>query len=98
MVVKRIDVRPDSEVADVLRQAKDEPLVLVLNGTRFRVQAERLSQDDLTDKELWSDYDPESVLEGLRAAAGSWKDIDGEKLKQDIYRWRREGSRPFDKP
>src|SRR5437868_6656190 len=33
--------------------------------------------------------------EAFKSAAGSWKDIDAEKLIADIYRWREEGSRPM---
>ena len=98
MVARQIDIRPDSETAQLLREAKKQPLVLVLDGQRFRVNAETPSQDDLTDEDLWAAYGPERVLDGLRTAAGSRKDIDGEKLKEDIYRWRREGSRPVDQP
>jgi len=29
----------------------------------------------------------------MRAAAASWRDIDTEQLKEDIRRWREEGSR-----
>ncbi|MBI4318448.1 MAG: hypothetical protein HY675_08160 [Chloroflexi bacterium] len=43
----------------------------------------------------WTGYDPEAALAGIRAAAGSWKDLDTEALKKHIYRARREGSRPY---
>lgn len=36
--------------------------------------------------------------EAFKAAAGSWKDVDAEKLIADIYRWRQEGSRPANRP
>jgi hypothetical protein len=98
MVARRIDIHPESETALIIQEAQSEPVVLVLNGKRFRLEAEHPSQDDVTDEELWTSYNPDRVLEGLHAAAGSWKDVDGERLKEDIYRWRREGSRPFEKP
>jgi hypothetical protein len=33
----------------------------------------------------------------MLAAAGSWSDIDADKMIEDIYRWREEGSRPWRK-
>jgi hypothetical protein len=98
VVARQIEIRPDSETAQLLREAKSEPLILVLNGEQLHLSADRSSQDDLTDEELWVNYDPALILEGLRSAAGSWEDLDGELLKEDIYRWRREGSRPLDQP
>jgi hypothetical protein len=43
-------------------------------------------------------YDPEKVRANIRAAAGSWRDIDAEALKADLYQAREEGSRPFRRP
>ena len=32
------------------------------------------------------------------AAVGSWSDLDSDKIIADIYRWRKEGSRPATRP
>jgi hypothetical protein len=32
------------------------------------------------------------------AAVGSWSDLDPDKIIEDIYRWRKEGSRPATRP
>ncbi|MEA2531826.1 MAG: hypothetical protein QOG89_3470 [Thermomicrobiales bacterium] len=64
MVARQIEIRPDSETAQLLREAKSEPLILVLNGERFHLSADRSSQDDVTDEGLWVNYDPDLVLEG----------------------------------
>jgi hypothetical protein len=71
---------------------------MLAEGDRYRNQSQSRSQDDLSDDELWADYDPEHAAEALRATAGSWKVVDGERLKADIRRWRGQGSRPVDRP
>jgi hypothetical protein len=37
-------------------------------------------------------------LEAFRSAAGGWSDIDTDTLIENIYRARREGTRPADRP
>jgi ABC-type nitrate/sulfonate/bicarbonate transport system substrate-binding protein len=52
-----------------------------------------------SDKEdIWAGYDPEAVRKSLEESAGIWADIDTDQMIQDIYRWRKEGSRPPDRP
>lgn len=41
-------------------------------------------------------YDPAATLASIRAAGGSWSDLDAEALKADLYRAREEGTRPPD--
>jgi hypothetical protein len=85
-----IQVEPDSELALALARADDEPVVLDSNGVRFRVI--RASDD------LWADYDPDAVLAGLRAVAGTLSAEEGERIKALIYRGRAEGTRPLSRP
>lgn len=94
---KTIDIPSDSETARLLHEADETPLVLVVEGTRYRVRREPSEAATGAD-DLWADYDPERAIAGMRAAAGSWKDVDAEQLKADIRRWREEGSRPPDRP
>jgi hypothetical protein len=91
---KTIDVAPDSELADLLRESGEIRLVFSLEGRRFRVEPEERSQGDLTEEALWADFDPARFLEGIEAAAGGWSHLDTERMKSDIRRWRDEGSRP----
>jgi hypothetical protein len=98
MVAREIEIRPDGETVQYVREATIEPLVLVLNGERFRVRASERSHGDLTDEELWASDDPNLVAKGLRNVTGSWTNIDGEQLNRDISRWRREGNRPIWRP
>jgi len=85
-----ITIDPDSELGRALDQTADEPIVLLRNGTRFRVT---LDADD-----PWANYDPESVLEGLHEIAGTLSPEEGERMKELIYRGREEGTRPITRP
>ena len=85
-----ITIDPDSELGRALDQTGEEPIVLLRNGTRFRVT---LDADD-----PWANYDPESVLEGLHEIAGTLSAEEGERMKELIYRGREEGTRPITRP
>jgi len=85
-----ITIDPDSELGRALDQTAGEPIVLLRNGTRFRVT---LDADD-----PWANYDPESVLEGLHEIAGTLSPEEGERMKELIYRGREEGTRPITRP
>lgn len=87
-----IQVEPGSELADVVDEAESHPIILEKNGVRYHLTRE----DELADP--WANYDPEAARAALHAVAGSWADIDTEKMIEDIYRWREEGSRPMDRP
>lgn len=95
---KTVDVAPDSELADLLRESGEIRLVLSLEGKRFRVEPEDDSRGDLAEEDPWADFDSVRFLEGIDAAAGGWKHLDAERMKADIRRWRDEGSRPADRP
>ena len=85
-----ITIDPDSELGRALDQTAGEPIVLLRNGTRFRVTRDA---DD-----PWANYDPESVLEGLHEIAGTLSPEEGERMKELIYRGREEGTRPITRP
>ena len=85
-----IRVPHDSELGRLLAAARDHPLVLEADGVRYRVTCE--------DEDLWADYDPEAVREVVAATAGAWADLDADELIAALYRARREGSRPPDRP
>ncbi len=87
---RTVDVEPGSEIAQLLDDASGEPLILVRNGVRYR-----LGRDD---EDPWTNYDPEKVRAGMRAAAGKWTGMDAETFKAYVYRGREEGTRPPDRP
>lgn len=87
---RTIIVPPTGELARLLDEAADGPLVLERDGVRYRLDRENDS--------LLRNDDPAKTLAGIEAAGGSWRDLDAEKLKADIYRAREEGTRPADRP
>jgi hypothetical protein len=92
---KSIDV---SDVPEILRLAEEvrragEPRVLQKDGEDLamvvplpRARKSRFKRPTAED------------LEAFRSAAGGWADIDTDKLIEDIYRARREGTRPDSRP
>jgi hypothetical protein len=87
---KPIKITPDVRLDDLFAEASKAPVVPEQNGVRYRLSRE--------DEDLWANYDPEAFLAALNEAAGTWADVDADALVQDIYRWRREGSRPAGRP
>ncbi len=87
---KTIEVEPGGGLDRVLDEVQETPVRLVRGDDRFRLDRE--------SEDIWESFDAERARAGLRAAAGAWTDINGEDLKEDIYRAREEGSRPPDRP
>ncbi len=91
--LKKIKVAADSELARLLTEAGDLPLLLEKNGAVYRLEPLERSCED-----IFAGYDPEKVKKAIAATAGSWKDLDTEKLIAAIYWARKEGSRPATRP
>lgn len=85
-----IELEPESELAKALAAAGKTPVVLVSNGDRYVVSRQPVEPTD--------DYDPEDFRAALRAAAGTFTSEEAEELRQNIYRWREEGTRPLSRP
>jgi hypothetical protein len=85
-----IEVDPGSELAEALAAVDEKRVVLVSNGRRYAVSRARTEPED--------DADQESFRAAIRAAAGTFTPEEAEELKQNIYRWREEGSRPLNRP
>ena len=85
-----ITVDPDSEIGRALEKSDDSPVILVRNGARFRVMRD---PDD-----PWANYDPEKVREGLKKVAGLLSPEEADRIIENIYRGREEGTRPIDRP
>ena len=86
--VKKVSVPAGSSLAKLLRDAAGRPLLLEKNGELYRL--ERLENEDTAPS-------PEDVTrsrEGIRKAAGSWKDIDTAAFKAYITDRRRTANRP----
>ena len=85
-----ITIDPDSDLGRALDATNEEPVVLVRAGARFRVTREA------TDP--WATYDPAKLRAGPKQVAGLLSPEDGERIIQDIYRGREEGTRPITRP
>ncbi len=87
-----IDINPESELAAGIETAEAEkrPIVLDKKGVRYRVIREA---DD-----IWAGYDPDAVIAGMDAAAGSISPEEAERLKRIVYEGREAGTRPITRP
>ncbi len=88
---KRIKVEPGSDLARLLEEANETPLLLEKDGVFYHVTASGLEED------IWADYDPERVRAGLKQSAGALAGVDTEHLLADIRasrEQRRGGNRP----
>jgi hypothetical protein len=90
MVAKRIEVEPDSDLARLLRQAREQPVVIESGGELFRLGRESASDGTASD--------PQRVIQGMEEARGVITPEEAEEWIENIYRWRQEGSRPSDEP
>jgi len=75
-------VEPDTDLAKILDEASDHPVVLEWNGIRFHI--EREPSTPVTPR------DPEEFREALRQSAGAFAGIDKEAYEEDLRFWRGE--------
>ncbi len=86
---KTVRVTEQTDLPELLDDAAKGPVILERDGERFR-----LSRDDDTAY----DPDPQLVRATLAATAGSWADLDVDRVTEELYDARRAGSRPLDRP
>jgi len=70
------NVEPDSDTARLLRLVGEEPVSIVSEGVKYRV--EREAADPFVN------YDPEAVREALHGAIGLYEGVDIEAFKREI--------------
>jgi hypothetical protein len=90
---KKIKVAAGSELSRLVDEARRHPVLLEKDGAVYSLTPASSDPDD-----LWAGYDPLSVKKAIAETAGSWKDLDTDKLIADIYRARKDGSRPATRP
>jgi hypothetical protein len=90
MEPKRIKVSPGSEIARILDEAKENPIILESNGETFRLYYEKT--------EKLSGFDAEKIKYAIAHTAGSWADLDTDKMIAELYQAREQGSRPMARP
>jgi len=81
---KTIPIDPDSEFARLLKRAAEEPALLDVNGTRFRVESE--------EPNLFAIYDPERVRAAIKRMTGTLKGVDAESLIAELRAQREQDS------
>lgn len=86
---KRIRVNADTNLEQVLEEARSSSVLLEKDGVTYRLEEAG---------GIWSGYDPEKVRAAISATAGSWADADTDTLLSNLYRAREEGSRPVSRP
>lgn len=87
---RKYTVTPDSELSHLLSNADREPVILENGNMRFRVVREA--------EDIWAGYDPDAVIAGMEAAAGSITPEEAERMKQLIYEAREAGTQPITRP
>lgn len=85
----RIQVTTDTDLPTLLEDAENGPVLLERDGKLFRLAL----VDDIA-------YEPDAELvrRTLSATAGTWADIDVDRVIEEVYEARRTGSRPADRP
>jgi hypothetical protein len=68
---------------------RGETVLVEKDGVLFRLESEETPKKP----DIWANYDPEKVREGLRKSAGALQGVDHEALKKDIHRLRQDDSR-----
>lgn len=101
---RTITIEPGSEVARLLDGVSDDPVVLAVDGERFRLvrlepdRPEGLRLTLATREQVSRPPTPEEVersITGIRAAAGGWIGlVDGEAFKEYIRERRLTKNRP----
>ena len=88
--MRTIAVAPGSELDRALAETKGNPLVLVRDGQRYRVQRELIGSDPA---DILAGYDPVRVRKELTEIDGSWEGIVTEALIADVHAQRGQDSR-----
>jgi hypothetical protein len=83
---KRVTLMLDksNEVARALEDSEINEVTVVVNGRSYKVVEEQ--NDQTSSARRFSDL--------VREIGNPFEGMDTDKLKEDIYRWRLEGSRP----
>ena len=87
---RRIKVAPGSELARLLEEADEAPLLLEKDGVLYHLAAQ--------EQDIWADYDPERVRAALKESAGALAGVDTKQLITDIHASREQKERSGNRP
>jgi hypothetical protein len=90
---KTVKVTSESSVDELLAGADDQPVLFERNGAIYRLSREG------SRRNIWEGYapDPDDIDRMLDEVAGSWGDLNTDKLIADLHEAREKGSRPADR-
>jgi hypothetical protein len=81
----RIRISPDSELARLLDEVGETPVLLEKNGKLYRLEEE-------TSADIWAGYDPGKTRAALQKSVGALRKVDREELLADIHGAREQDS------
>lgn len=87
---KPVRVTAETDLPALLDDAAHAPVLLERDGELFRLAR--------ADEEIAYEPDPTLVRRTLAATAGSWADLDVDRVVHDLYEARSAGSRPPGRP
>jgi hypothetical protein len=70
------------------RAKQGDDFLVEKEGVLFRIEIKQT----VSKPDIWADYDPEKIRQGLKRSAGALQGVDHEALKKDIHRLRQEDS------
>ena len=88
----------DEELAERISDsaAEGKSIRVEAGGMTFVLTVER--EDAVSRERTKSSYDPEKVAEVLDKYVGAWAHLDVDRMIEELYRAREEGSRPANRP
>jgi hypothetical protein len=92
MASEPIHVADSSNLDQVLDEASERPVTVERDGVVYQVTVVEHVEEE------WTDADRDAVIAAVEATAGSWSDVDADKMIEDLYEARRLGSRPASRP
>lgn len=85
-----IPIDPESDLGRALDESGG-PIIVLRGNQKFRIT--RVEADD-----LWANDDPDLISQRLNEVAGKISDQEADRLLELVYRGRREGTRPPNRP
>lgn len=92
-----ITIGPDLARQLAEAEAAGKRPILVRDGTRYQLDPVEAAEATSEKPDLWANYDPQKVHDAIEAAAGTITLEEADEAIANIYRWREEGSRPWDR-
>lgn len=81
----RIRITPESELARLLDEIGEMPVLLEKDGAVYRLMKEQ-------EEDIWAGYDPQKTKAALRRSVGALRGVDRDELLADIHAAREQDS------